>query len=140
MNQCLNCEREFPDNFQEPGVRRNDMVEPGGNMLCLQCGHVMTWTDDYTLREQSGDEGATIVSNWPILRAVMKAQPARPALYPISSWLLTGALCLMLTMAALETVHVVEMPVMQKIKNQKIQKTQHPPWQLLPWPEEKKTR
>jgi hypothetical protein len=98
MLHCLKCGREFPPTLQGE-------VESGGVMLCLQCGHVMTWTSELQLREMTDAEHDAAGTNPAILAAVMKIGPRRGIIHQ-GSWAMTLLTIIMLVMVILERIHL----------------------------------
>lgn len=101
MLHCLNCGREFPTKLQGE-------VEIGGVMLCLQCGHLMTWTGDLSnpqLREMTDDELNAAGSNFQLMQRVMRIGPRRGIIHR-GSWAMTLLLAIILIMVVLERLNV----------------------------------
>jgi hypothetical protein len=96
---CLSCNRVFPDKFQGE-------IEPGGNCLCLQCGHVMAWTDALALRELTEKERLEAGGNFDLMRARAKVVAHR-AIRHRGSWATTCCVSLILIMVILERVGIV---------------------------------
>jgi hypothetical protein len=96
---CLQCERIFPDKVTGD-------IEPGGYMLCLVCGHVMTWTEELTLRELTENERIDAGHQGELMRARAKVVPATGVKHR-GSWMMTSLFCLIVVMMVLERFHVI---------------------------------
>jgi hypothetical protein len=75
-------------------------------MLCLQCAHVMVWTDELTLRELTDDERIDAGHNRDVMQARAKILPSRGVRHR-GSWAMTLLLTVIVVMMALERFHVI---------------------------------
>jgi hypothetical protein len=101
MNRCLNCEREFP-----PELAAGE-IEPDGFMLCIECGHVMIWTEDLTLRELTESERIDAGHHRELMQARAKIIPSRGVQHP-GSWVMTCLISLIIAMVVLERLRIIE--------------------------------
>jgi hypothetical protein len=51
--KCTNCGKELSG---AAGLGNDDMPKPGDVCVCLDCGHVMAFADDLTLRNLTDEE------------------------------------------------------------------------------------
>jgi hypothetical protein len=100
MIHCLNCDRDLSKlKFGE--------IEVGGYMLCMGCGHVMTWTRELTLRELTEKERINAGGQTELMRERAKIVPDHSIRHTGTSLVMTCVLSLIIVMAVLEKTGVV---------------------------------